>query len=51
MRRHKFQTCRTARDLKDKWRQLKKKEQDDLLGVREEARRLRMLAVGEVHAA
>jgi hypothetical protein len=45
-RRHKFQACRNARDLKDKWRQLKKKEQDDLLGVREEARRLRMLAVG-----
>jgi hypothetical protein len=41
-----FLPCRTARDLKDKWRQLKKKEQDDLLGVREEARRLRMLAVG-----
>ena len=46
LKSYKFQPCRTARDLKDKWRQLKKKEQDDLLGVREEARRLRMLAVG-----
>ncbi|EKX37874.1 hypothetical protein GUITHDRAFT_144696 [Guillardia theta CCMP2712] len=46
LKSYKFQSCRTARDLKDKWRQLKKKEQDDMLGVREEARRLRMLAVG-----